>query len=142
MSKLLMFIFPFMLFDAAEPSLEGRWKLYRSESFENILTSKNFQYQDEEQQKAVAETFSKVLDGYFYDFKKDTVVFTNYSNFEIQELKGIWWTDGDTLVIGRVDKISFQKYFISRLDEKELHLHIIMPKETEPSKSRWMFRKE
>ena len=142
MIHLLFYLIPLSWFLQTEHPLEGKWKMYRSESFENILTSKNFQLQDEEQQHAVAEAFSKVINGYFYDFKKDTVIFTNYSNFEIHELKGIWWTVGDTLIIGRLDKISTQKYFISKLDNKELHLQLIVPRETEPSKSRWMFKKE
>lgn len=142
MTHFLLYLLPLFWFLQSEHPLEGKWKMYRSESFENILTSQNFQLQDEEQQKAVAEAFNKVLDGYFYDFRKDTVVFTNYSNFEIHEIEGIWWTDGDTLIIGRLDKISVQKYFISKLDEKELHLQLIIPKQTEPSKSRWMYKKD
>ncbi|TVP46239.1 MAG: hypothetical protein EA341_13955 [Mongoliibacter sp.] len=142
MTHFLLYLLPLFWFLQSEHSLEGKWNMYRSETFENILTSKNFQLQDEESRQAIAETFSKVIDGYFYDFKKDTVIFTNYSNFEIHELKGIWWTDGDTLIIGRLDKISVQKYFISKLDEKELHLQLIVPRQTEPSKSRLMFKKE
>lgn len=142
MTHFLLYLLPLFWFLQSEHSLEGKWNMYRSETFENILTSKNFQLQDEESRQAIAETFNKVIDGYFYDFKKDTVIFTNYSNFEIHELKGIWWTDGDTLIIGRLDKISTQKYFISKLDEKELHLQLIVPRQTEPSKSRLMFKKE
>lgn len=142
MTHYLLYLFPLFLILQSEHPLEGKWKMYRSESFENILTSNNFQQQDEEQQQALAETFSKVIDGYFYNFRKDTVVFTNYSNYEIHEIEGIWWTDGDTLFIGRLDKISAQKYFISKLDDQELHLHIMFPKETEIPKSRLMFKKE
>jgi hypothetical protein len=142
MSHFLLCLLPVFWFLHSEHPLEGKWKMYRSETFENILTSKNFQLQDEKQQQAVAETFSKVIDGCFYDFRKDTVVFTNFSNYEIHEIKGIWWTDGDSLFIGRLDKISVQKYFISKLDDQELHLHIMFPKETEIPKSRLMFKKE
>jgi hypothetical protein len=142
MTHFLLYLLPLFWFLQSEHPLEGKWKMYRSETFENILTSKNFQLQDEKQQQAVAETFSKVIDGYFYDFRKDTVVFTNFSNYEIHEIHGIWWTDGDTLFIGRLDKISAQKYFISHLDDQELHLQLIVPREKDPSKSRLMFKKE
>ena len=59
-------------------SVEGKWKMVRDESFENILTSPNFQMQDEQQQKALFETFNKILNGFYYDFRKDTVYFTDF----------------------------------------------------------------
>ena len=132
----------FLLVFHYQPPLEGKWTLYRSESFENILTSENFQLQDEKSKEAITNAFNTVIEGYFYDFRKDTVVFTNYTNFEIVELKGLWWTEGDTLIIGRTDKISVQKYYISHLNEKELHLQLIVPKWGGTSESRWMFKKK
>lgn len=132
----------FLLFPIEKPNLNGKWKLYRSETFENILTSNKFQTDDPETQQKLAETFSKIIDGYFYDFKKDTVVFTDYKNFEIVELKGIWWSEEDTLIIGRLGTMSVQKYLISRLDESELHLKLINPRDGLPSKSRLMFKRE
>lgn len=125
-----------------QPSIEGKWKMNRSEAFEKILTSNNFQMQDEQQQKALAETFNKILKGYYYDFRKDTVYFTDFKNYEIVELKGIWWIDADTLVIGQLNKISLQKYFIAKLNDKELHLQIVIPKENAVSENRIIFKKE
>jgi hypothetical protein len=98
--------------------------------------------QDEQQQKALAETFNKILNGFYYDFRKDTVYFTDFKNYEIVELKGIWWTVADTLIIGRINKISVQKYLISKINEKELHLKLINPGDGEIWDSRWMFKKE
>lgn len=124
------------------PSVEGKWKMVRDESFENILTSPNFQMQDEQQQKALAETFNKILNGFYYDFRKDTVYFTDFKNYEIVELKGIYWIDADTLIIGQTNKISLQKYIISKLDADELHLKLIHPKDGTVFNSRMMFKKE
>jgi len=51
--------------------------------------------QDEQQQKALAETFDKILKGYYYDFRKDTVYLLtifdksekdNISDIELREL--------------------------------------------------------
>jgi hypothetical protein len=137
-----LFVLSFILsFFIAEPKLEGKWKMHRSEAFESILTSSNFQMQDEQQQKALAETFNKVVNGFYYDFRKDTVYFTDLKNYEIVELKGIWWTDADTLIIGQVNKISVQKYLISKINEKELHLKIIDPRSGSPSDTRLMFKR-
>ena len=139
----MFFIFMLLQFYSINDDLlYGKWKLYRSESFENILTSKNFQLQDEAQQQALAETFSKIIDGYFYDFKKDTAVFTDFKNYEIIELKGLWWTDGDTLIIGQINKISVQKYLITELNKSELHLKMINPRDGLVFKSRMMFKRE
>ena len=125
-----------------KPSLEGKWKMNRSEVFEKILTSNNFQMQDEQQQKALAETFNKILKGYYYDFRKDTVYFTDFKNYEIVELKGIYWMDADTLIIGQTKKISLQKYLISKLNKDELHLKLIHPKDGTVFNSRMMFKRE
>ncbi|EIM72181.1 hypothetical protein A3SI_19962 [Nitritalea halalkaliphila LW7] len=59
-----------------EDDLHGYWKMTRNQTFENILTSQSFQMNDVDQQIKLAETFSKIIDGYYYDFKKDTVIFT------------------------------------------------------------------
>ncbi|MFC0655217.1 hypothetical protein [Mongoliitalea lutea] len=109
---------------------------------ENILTSQRFQMEDEETKNALAETFSKVLNGSFYHFEKDTVTFTDYKNNEIIELKGLWWTKGDTLVIGQLQKMSVQKYLITNLDESELHMKMINPRDGVPFKSRMIFKRE
>lgn len=122
--------------------LLGKWEMYRDESMENILTSKRFQMEDEETKNALAETFSKVLNGSFYHFEKDTVTFTDYKNNEVIELKGLWWTNGDTLVIGQLQKMSVQKYLITNLDKAELHMKMINPRDGVPFKSRMIFKKE
>ena len=137
-----LFILSFILsFLNGDPKLEGKWKMVRDESFENILTSTNFQMQDEQQQKALAETFNKILNGFYYDFRKDTVYFTDFKNYEIIELKGIWWTDADTVIIGQVIKISVQKYLISKINNKELHLKMINPRDGIAFNNRLMFKK-
>lgn len=122
--------------------LIGKWEMYRDESMENILTSKRFQMEDEETKNALSETFSKVLNGSFYHFEKDTVTFTDYKNNEVVELKGLWWTNGDTLVIGQLQKMSVQKYLITNLDKSELHMKMINPRDGVPFKSRMIFKKE
>lgn len=120
----------------------GRWEMYRDESMENILTSQRFQMEDEETKKTLAETFTKVLNGSFYHFEKDTVTFTDYKNNEIIELKGLWWTNGDTLVIGQLQKMSVQKYLITNLDESELHMKLINPRDGVPFRNRKIFKRE
>ncbi|SDY47623.1 MULTISPECIES: hypothetical protein [Rhodonellum] len=139
MNSILVLIMLVISFN--KPSIEGKWKMNRSEAFEKILTSNNFQMQDEQQQKALAETFNKILDGYYYDFRKDTVYFTDFKNYELVELKGIYWIDADTLIIGQFDKIKVQKYLISKINEKELHLKLIDPKGAVLD-MRWMFKRE
>jgi len=121
--------------------LHGHWKMTRNQTFENILTSQNFQMNDEEQQIKLAETFSKIINGYFYEFKKDTVIFTDFKDSEIIQLKGKWWVDKDTLYIGRFDKISIQKYLISKLEKDVLQLRIIMPSDGYISKNIIEFKK-
>jgi len=139
MNTILVLIILIISFN--QPSIEGKWEMNRSEVFEKILTSNNFQMQDEHQQKALAETFNKILNGFYYDFGKDTVYFTDFKNYEIVELKGIYWIDTDTLIIGQLDKIKVQKYLISKIDEKELHLKLIDPSGTLLD-MKWMFKRE
>lgn len=133
----------FLLFSSINDDiLIGKWKMYRNEPMENILTSNRFQMEDEKTKKALAETFSKVLNGSYYHFEKDTVRFTDYKNNEIIELKGIWWTDADTLIVGQLGKISVQKYLITKLSETELHMRMINPKDGTVFKSGMRFKRE
>jgi hypothetical protein len=46
------------------------------------------------------------------------------------------------LIIGQTNKISLQKYIISKLDTDELHLKLIHPKDGTVFNSRMMFKKE
>ncbi|WP_009035896.1 hypothetical protein [Indibacter alkaliphilus] len=131
-----------LIFSIHDDLLIGKWKMYRNEPMENILTSKRFQMEDEETKSQLAETFSKVLNGSYYHFAKDTVRFTDYKNNEIIELKGLWWTDGDTLVIGQLQKMSVQKYLITKLSNTELHMKMINPRDGVPFKSSMIFKKE
>ena len=135
MNKLYIVFFLLFFSLKHEEDLHGHWKMTRNQTFENILTSKNFQMNDQEQQIKLAETFSKIIDGYYYDFKKDTVIFTDFKDSEIIQLKGKWWVDKDTLYIGRFDKISVQKYLISKLEKDVLQLRIIMPSDGYVSKN-------
>lgn len=132
----------FLFFSVNEDLLIGKWKMYRNETMESILTSNRFLMEDEETKKALAETFSKVLNGSFYHFEKDTVTFTDYKNNEIIEIKGLWWTDEDTLVIGQLEKMSVQKYLITRVDHAELHFNLINPRDGIPFKRTKMFKRE
>lgn len=129
-------------FNFNDDLLIGKWKMHRNETMESILTSNRFQMEDEQTRQALAETFTKVLNGSFYHFEKDTVTFTDYKNNEIIELKGLWWTNGDTLVIGQLQKMSVQKYLITNLNESELHMKLINPRDGVPFKSRMIFRKD
>ncbi|GHB43252.1 hypothetical protein GCM10008106_25280 [Mongoliitalea lutea] len=139
---ILQLVYILNLINCNDNLLIGRWEMSRDESMENILTSQRFQMEDEETKNALAETFSKVLNGSFYHFEKDTVTFTDYKNNEIIELKGLWWTKGDTLVIGQLQKMSVQKYLITNLDESELHMKMINPRDGVPFKSRMIFKRE
>ncbi|GHB50871.1 hypothetical protein [Mongoliitalea lutea] len=139
---LKIIIFAYILFNYNEDPLIGKWKMYRNETMESILTSNRFQMEDEQTQQALADTFSKVLNGSFYHFEKDTVTFTDYKNSEIIELKGLWWTNGDTLVIGQLHKMSVQKYLITKLDKSELHMRLIDPRDGVPFRNRMIFKRE
>lgn len=142
MTHYLLYQLSLFLILQSEHPLEGKWKMYRNESMENILTSERFQNEDEQVKQNLAETFSNVLNGTFYHFRKDTVVFTDFKNHEIIELKGIWWTEADTLIVGQLGKISVQKYLITDLSETDLHLKMINPRDGIVFKSRMMFKRE
>lgn len=142
MKNLQLIITLAFFFNFNDDLLIGKWKMYRNETMESILTSNRFQMEDEQTRQALAETFTKVLNGSFYHFEKDTVTFTDYKNNEIIELKGLWWTNGDTLVIGQLQKMSVQKYLITNLDESELHMKLINPRDGVPFRNRKIFKRE
>lgn len=105
----------------------GKWKLDEDEAFFNIMTSEAFKMGTEEQQNEMAKVFQFVLDSTFYDFKQDSVFFTDAGPGGIVKHKnGRWLLKEDTLIILESGKIKSHKFIIDHISENEMNLRMVL----------------
>ena len=122
----IIFILLLMIFQSSDNPIEGNWKLAEYSGFLTILSSSNFNNLSEEQKTRAYESFQFALDNTFYNFKKDSVFFTDAGgDFIAKEKKGKFLVNSDTLVIIESGKFKVHKFFISSLNNNELKMKII-----------------
>jgi hypothetical protein len=115
-----------MIFQSSDSPIEGNWKLAEYSGFLTILSSSNFNSLSEEQKTRASESFQFALDNTFYNFKKDSVFFTDAGgDFIVKEKNGKFLINSDTLVIFESGKFKVHKFFISSLSNNELKMKII-----------------
>lgn len=132
MKKLhLIFIFSFLFIGTHEKDdLYGKWKLSEDETFLSIMTSKAYEMGTDEQKTEMAKVFQFVLDSTFYEFKNDSVYFTDAGPGGIVKHKnGKWLLKQDTLVIIESGKVNSHKFIIDKLTQDELHLKVVLSDE-------------
>ncbi|GMQ24624.1 hypothetical protein Aoki45_13060 [Algoriphagus sp. oki45] len=125
---LFLFLFLFISIVGVDKNLiYGKWKLEGDEVFLNIMTLEAFKMGTEEQQNEMAKVFQFVLDSTFYDFKKDSVFFTDAGPGGIVKHKnGRWLLKEDTIVILESGKIKSHKFIIDHISENEMNLRKVL----------------
>jgi hypothetical protein len=107
---------------------QGKWQLTSFEAFEKTLESKLFLAETEEKQKLMLETFDFVLANTFYEFKGDSVYFTNAGGGGVVQYKnGKWIAKGDTLYIFESGKFYVHKFWIESFDSETIELKTFIP---------------
>ena len=139
MGKIVSIVVVLLFLDS--PDLIGKWNLVSSTTFENILVSPAFLDGSEEQQKEVSSKFSLALERSYYQFYKDSVVWTDVSiaTGEIVRKRGKWFVSGDTLRVYDLDKIKTYEYIYS-VSEEVLELKFILPPGV-VSRNVWSYKK-
>ena len=139
MGKIVSIVVVLLFLDS--PDLIGKWNLVSSTTFENILVSPAFLDGSEEQQKKVSSKFSLALERSYYQFYKDSVVWTDVSTStgEIVRKRGKWFVSGDTLRVYDLDKIKTYEYIYS-VSEEVLELKFILPPGV-VSRNVWSYKK-
>lgn len=122
----IIFILLLMIFQSSDNPIEGNWKLSEYSGFLTILSSSNFNNLSEEQKTRASESFQFALDNTFYNFKNDSVFFTDAGgDFIVKEKKGKFLINSDTLVIFEAGKFKVHKFFITSYKEDELKMRIV-----------------
>jgi len=103
----------------------GDWQMVSFEAFTNILLSPRHYEASEADRNRLEETFQLVLDNTYYNFKDDTVYFSDYKEYKIIEKTGIWNIESDTLYINDISKIMTYKYFIKKVNSDSLVMSFI-----------------
>ena len=120
--KYILLVFLLTMFFDPNP-FEGKWQLTKFDAFSKTLESKFFLEATEEQQKVMLETIDFVYANTFYEFKGDSVYYSDAGGGDIIKNKnGKWLTKGDTLFIIESGKFKITKFWIENQTDKELEL--------------------
>lgn len=124
-------------------TFQGKWQLTKFDAFTKTLASKSFMNETEEKQRLITETFEFVLANTFYEFRGDSIFFSNAGGgSNVQHKKGRWLAKGDTLYIFESGKFKAHKFWIENLSEEELELNTLINTSTSFQKgSRMIFTK-
>ena len=121
MKYILLVLLLTMFFDPNP--FEGKWQLTKFDAFSKTLQSKFFLEATEEEQKVMLDTFDFVYANTFYEFKGDSVYYTDAGGGGIIKNKnGKWLTKGDTLFIIESGKFKITKFWIENQTDKKLEL--------------------
>lgn len=118
----------FLIFSSVErDDLLGRWKLGSYEAFYNILTSESFLSGSDKQIESASKAFEFALANTCYDFKIDTVFFTDAAEGIVKNKTGKWVLEKDTLVIFDYGKIKTYKFLISEISDSQMKMYYVFP---------------
>ncbi|MCH7397791.1 lipocalin family protein [Belliella sp. DSM 107340] len=117
----------FPVFENSEEEILGYWKVHSFQAFDNIISSNNFKNAPPEVQEQMLETFNKVIEGSYFNFLQDTVFFSDYKESEIHEKSGMWYFNGDTIIINDLKKIKTYRFYKESLTKDELKLKLVYP---------------
>jgi len=104
----------FLILQTLTLSLEGKWKLTKFTAMEAILNSQQFINATDEQRIRVMESMDFTLDNTFYEFKGDSIFYTNAGgDMQLSQKTGKFLVQSDTLIIFPSDKVNPIKFFLS-----------------------------
>jgi hypothetical protein len=108
--------------------LFGKWDLKFSEANFNLINSPAFEATPKKQQDEILEVNELFLKNAYYEFKNDTVFWTDVNPREKKVVYkiGKWQVDGDTLTIYDYEKIYTYRFLVN-VKENELTLRMIFP---------------
>lgn len=122
--KLVMIIFFF--FFSSPDLLQGKWKLKQYDAFLSVFNSNAFKAETPERQQIMAESMQFALDNTFYEFKNDSIYFTDAGAGIIKHKNGKWILKKDTLLIFESGKFKTHKFYIDKISENELRLKLVL----------------
>lgn len=134
-------LFVFFFFFLINPEmLQGKWKLKNFDAFLSIMNSKAFKAETTERQQIMAESIQFALNNTFYEFKNDSIYFTDAGAGIIKHKNGKWILKKDTLLVFESGKFKTHKFFIDQVTSNELRLKFVHSKE-ELSRSSLIFER-
>jgi len=103
----------------------GRWQMVFFEAISKIESSPIYQESDKASREMADSMFKLALDSTYFEFEKDTVFFSDIKNSKIVHRKGLWFLEGDTIIINDLDRIQTTKILVSNINEKEMDLYMV-----------------
>jgi len=116
----------FLILQTLTLSLEGKWKLTKFTAMEAILNSQQFINSTDEQRIRVMESMDFTLDNTFYEFKGDSIFYTNAGgDMQLSQKTGKFLVQSDTLIIFPSDKVNPIKFFLSSYEKEEFEMKVV-----------------
>lgn len=121
-----LFILLIILLQSFNSKLEGNWKLSEFTGFELAMKTHGFTNLTEEQKLKAFNSMQFTLDNTFYNFKGDSLIFTNAGgDFNVTEKKGKFLIKSDTLIVFQSNKVKLLKFFITSLEQEEFKMKVV-----------------
>jgi len=121
--KIVLCVFGFLIINPE--FLLGRWQMVLFEAISKIESSPIYQESDKANREMADNMFKLALDSTYFEFKKDTVLFSDIKDSKIVHRKGRWFLEGDTIVINDLERIHTTKILVSNINEEEMDLYMV-----------------
>lgn len=104
-----LIILPFVIFYSTVFSQEkelllGNWKLQSYEAIEKIRSSPGYYFGDSTSRAQIEKVFKRTLDSTYYEFKKDTLIYTSIEGLEAVIRTALWELSGNTISIKETER--------------------------------------
>lgn len=133
-------VFFWLLFFFNSELISGRWDLVEFTAIESIRNSDGYLLADFETQALADQKFQLALDSVRYEFKKDTLYYTDIEDVNIVHRRAKWKIIGDTLFVKEIDRIYLRKYFIRKVSQDSLVFSSIF--NGKPARSSYIFSRD
>lgn len=115
-----MYFFFVTLFYSDPDLILGKWKFVELEAIEAIRNSDGYLLADFDTQALADQQFQLALDSTTYEFKKDTLYYTDIDGLRIAHRRAIWKLIGDNIYVRGIDRNYNREYFLRKASQDSL----------------------
>ncbi|UZD24536.1 hypothetical protein PBT90_14185 [Algoriphagus halophytocola] len=135
-----LYVFFVSIFNSDPDLILGKWKIVELEAIESIRNSDGYLLADFETQSLADQKFQLALDSTTYEFKRDTLYYTDIDGLSIVHRRAIWKLIGDTIFVKEIDRVYLRKYFLRNVNQDSLIFSSIFNGKV--AKKRYLFARD
>ncbi|MFC5625165.1 hypothetical protein [Algoriphagus winogradskyi] len=117
----------------------GKWDIVNITAIDMIRNSDGYLLADFATQSLADQKFQLALDSTVYEFRKDTLYYTDIDGVNIIHRRALWKLIGDTIYVKEIDRNFFREYLVRDVTSDTLIFSSIL--NGKPAKARYIFSK-